>query len=208
MNAHESIPTRRSLINRLKDWDDQQSWRDFFDTYWKLIYGVAIKTGLSDGQAQDIVQETLVAVAKQMPDFHYDPSLGSFKGWLLSITRRRIVDFLRKQGRQVPLQNPLSDPSSQTAAIEKIPARDADEFEALWDREWQAHVLKAAVRRVKARVDPKQFQIYDCYVLKDWPVKDVTQMLAVSPSQVYLAKHRIFELLRAEIQTLETIGLP
>jgi hypothetical protein len=39
----DSIPTRQSLLNRLKDWGDQSSWQDFFDTYWQLIYNVAIK---------------------------------------------------------------------------------------------------------------------------------------------------------------------
>ena len=70
--THEFIPTRRSLLSRLKDWDDQESWRDFFDTYGKLIYGLARKSGLSDAEAQDAVQETLMAVAKEMPGFKYD----------------------------------------------------------------------------------------------------------------------------------------
>ena len=83
----EFIPTRRSLITRLKNWDDQESWQRFFDTYWKLIYSVASKAGLSPADSQDIVQETVLAVARQMPGFHYDPSLGSFKAWLLQMTR-------------------------------------------------------------------------------------------------------------------------
>ena len=56
MNADELIPTRWSLICRLKDWNDQVGWREFFDTYWKLIYSVAIKAGLTDAEAQDVVQ--------------------------------------------------------------------------------------------------------------------------------------------------------
>jgi len=66
MNPEELIPTRRSLLSRLKDWDDQESWKDFFDTYWKLVYGVAIKAGLSDQEAQDVVQETVLSVADVM----------------------------------------------------------------------------------------------------------------------------------------------
>src|SRR5687767_10386730 len=99
-NVNELIPTRRSLISRLKNWDDQASWNDFFQTYWQLIYGVAIKSGLTDAEAQEVVQETVILVAKKMPDFKYDPSLGSFKGWLLNTTRWRITDQLRKRKRQ------------------------------------------------------------------------------------------------------------
>ncbi len=53
MSKHpdEFLPTRKSLLSRLKNWDDSQSWREFFDTYWSLIYGVAIKGGLSDAEA-------------------------------------------------------------------------------------------------------------------------------------------------------------
>src|SRR6266853_3603253 len=102
MHPDELIPTRQSLLSRLKDWNDQDSWKEFFDTYWKLVYGVAIKAGLTDAEAQDVVQETVLSVAKRMPDFQYDPAVGSFKNWLLVITRRRINDHFRKVYREPP----------------------------------------------------------------------------------------------------------
>ena len=95
---NELIPTRATLIERLKNWQDQSSWQDFFDTYWQLIYNVARKGGLTEAEAQDVVQETMVSVAKQMPKFQYDPAIGSFKAWLLNMTRWRIVDQFRKRG--------------------------------------------------------------------------------------------------------------
>src|SRR6266516_1088602 len=94
----ELIPTRASLLTRLKNWQDRSSWQEFFDTYWKLIYGVARKAGLTDTEAQDVVQETMASVAKHMPTFKYDPALGSFKAWLLNMTRWRIIDQLRRRG--------------------------------------------------------------------------------------------------------------
>src|SRR5436305_15266540 len=98
----ELIPTRVTLLHRLKNWQDDSSWQEFFDTYWKLIYGVARQAGLADAEAQDIVQETLVAVARHMPKFKYDPGIGSFKTWLLNMTRWRIIDHA---GRRAPLAN-------------------------------------------------------------------------------------------------------
>ncbi|HEY3913650.1 MAG TPA: sigma factor, partial [Verrucomicrobiae bacterium] len=68
-NEDELIPTRATLLERMKDWGDQDCYQEFFDTYWRLIYGVARKGGLSDAEAQDVVQETMVSVAKQMPTF-------------------------------------------------------------------------------------------------------------------------------------------
>src|SRR5215203_1783797 len=71
------LATRNSLIERLGDWEDRAKWQEFFDTYWRLIYGVARKSGLSDAEAQDVVQETVVSVAKNIG--RYDKKAGSFK---------------------------------------------------------------------------------------------------------------------------------
>src|SRR5437016_4761776 len=97
MNDNEFIPTRRSLLSRLRNWDDQESWRKFFEAYGRLIYSVAIKGGLTDAEAQDVVQETVLVVARKIPGFKYDPALGSFKSWLLLITRRKIEKQFKKR---------------------------------------------------------------------------------------------------------------
>ena len=92
------LPTRETLLLRLRDLDDDKSWREFFDTYWKLIFSVARKAGFNEAAAQDIVQETFVAISRHMPEFRYNPELGSFKGWMLQITRSRIIDASRGAG--------------------------------------------------------------------------------------------------------------
>lgn len=203
----ELMPTRQSLLSRLRDWEDQESWQDFFNSYWKLIYRVATRSGLGDAEAQDVVQETVLSVAKQMPDFHYDPALGSFKSWLLLITRRRIADHLRKRGREPAWGAPGEEEPGRTALIERIPEQSPQDPGMFWDEEWQRNLLQAALDRVRQKVNPRQFQIFDCYVLKCWPVQDVTRMFKVSAGQVYLTKHRIAALLKKERQSLERQGL-
>src|SRR5438094_4752690 len=89
--------TRRSLVERLADWGDQVRWQEFFDTYSKLIYSAARQSGLTDTEAQEVVQETIITVAKSIDKLKYDPAIGSFKGWLLQITRWRIADQFRKR---------------------------------------------------------------------------------------------------------------
>lgn len=96
-DADDFLPTRRSLLTRLKHWDYREGWQEFFDTYWKLIYGVGRKAGLTDAEAQDAVQETVITVSRQMPAFKYDPAKCSFKSWLLLITRQRIACQFRKR---------------------------------------------------------------------------------------------------------------
>src|SRR2546428_8909376 len=101
-NSIDSIRTRYSLLNRLKDLGDHASWQDFFDTYWRLIYNVAIKAGLTDTEAQEVMQETVIAVAKKIHEFKTDPAHGSFSAWLMQLIRWRIADQFRKRGRVVP----------------------------------------------------------------------------------------------------------
>ena len=88
----EFIPTRRSLLGRLKNWDDREGWEDFFNTYWKLIYSVALKAGLSDAEAQDVVQETLVTVAKKVGQFKSDRPIGGLVDMAESLKRASMVE--------------------------------------------------------------------------------------------------------------------
>src|SRR6185295_98215 len=89
------LPTRQSLLSRLRDCEDQEGWREFFDTYWRLIYKVAREAGLDESRAQDVVQTTFIYLARRMPLFRYDRARGSFKAWLLRVTRSRISVFRR-----------------------------------------------------------------------------------------------------------------
>jgi len=203
----ELIPTRESLLSRIKNWDDRDSWRDFFDTYWRLIYGTARKAGLSDAEAQDIVQETVLSVARNIEGFKYDPAVCSFKSWMLQLTRWRIINQLKKRsaeaGRFVTTAGVPAKLSGDTATIDRVPDPTGNALEAIWESEWEDNLLNAALERVKRRVTPGQFQIYDLHCLEGWPVWKVAQTLGINVGRVYLAKHRIGRLLRQEIQGLQ-----
>src|SRR5437762_3237006 len=168
----ELIPTRASLLSRLKDWQDETSWKVFFDTYWKLIYNAAIKAGLTDAEAQDVVQETVISVFKSMPDFQYKTG-GSFKSWLLQLTTWRIVDQFRNRQRNIQPARRLADSTARTATADGVPDPAGSGLEAIWDEEWEQNLFHAATDRVKRAVDPKQYQIFDLYVLKSWPARKV-----------------------------------
>src|SRR5512140_92729 len=114
------LATRRSLVERLADWGDRKRWQEFFDTYWKLIYAAARKSGLADAEAQEVVQETVITVAKNIDRLKYDPAVGSFKGWLLQITRWRIADQFRKREPEGVKRPHLQD-DSFTATIDRVP---------------------------------------------------------------------------------------
>ena len=202
--SKDFIPTRHSLLNRLRDLDDETSWRDFFDTYWKLIYNAAVQSGLTDAEAQDVVQETILTVARNIRQFDYDSSLGSFKGWLLHTTRWRILDQIRK--RQPGFSHQKKS-ASDKALLANVPDLSFARLEATWDEEWQQNLMDAAIQRIKRRVQPKHYQIFELRTLKEWPAAKVARTLGVNVAQVHLIKHRVGTLIKREIKQLEKRGL-
>jgi RNA polymerase sigma-70 factor (ECF subfamily) len=198
----ELIPTRTTLLQRLKDWQDQPSWQDFFDTYWRLIYGVARKGGLTEAEAQDVVQETMISVAKHMPNFKYDRSVGSFKAWLLNMTRWRITDQLRKR-RRLTSFNSSDHTDADTNMTDKTVDPASNSLDALWDTEWEKNLLDVAIDKVKRRLDPQKYQIFDFYVNKEWPPDKIADAFGIPIGQVYLAKHRVTEMIAEEVKKLE-----
>jgi RNA polymerase sigma-70 factor (ECF subfamily) len=200
ISRRDAIPTRYSLLSRLQKWDDQESWKDFFDIYWRFIYSVAVKSGLTEDEAQDVVQETVISVAKHIQKFKRDRALGSFKGWLRNIIRWRIADQLEK--RTPGLRNRATGDRDAWLAVKEIPDGDDPMGEA-WEAEWRDNLFQAAIQRVKRKVKEEHYLAFDLYVLRNWPVLKVARKLGVSVGQVYLVKHRVAALLRRELQVLE-----
>ena len=202
-NPDELLPTRRSLIERLRDLGDQPSWREFFDIYWKLIYGAAIRAGLSDQEAEDVVQETVIGVARKMESFRYDPSVCSFKGWLMHVTRCRIADqFRRRRPQNVPLAAPRADTTAETTLNLHDPA--ADVLEGIWNEEWQKNLVDVAMDRVRRQANPEHYHIFHLHAVKGLGVRDVAKLTGASLPKVYVTYHRIAKLVKAEVRRLET----
>lgn len=190
------ISTRRSLLSRLKDWKDQASWKDFFDTYWRLIFNTAKQSGLSNQEAEDVVQETVLSVCKYIPTFQYDPRKCSFKTWLLRVVRCRIADQYRKRA---PQQQELTeyyefrncDPPNET---------ESNELEAIWDTEWKAYLVEESMRALKRKVNPKHFQIFQLIFERKVKVAEVARLLKVNRAFVYLTKHRLTRAFKEELR--------
>lgn len=201
----DSFPTRSSLLRRVKNTQDQQSWQEFHDIYRRLIFAFARKSGLTEDESDEVVQETLIAASRHLPEFRYDPKVCSFKTWLLNLTQWRIKDQLRKRSPKSPSELSSCDEETRTEAVNRIPAA-GDQLEAVWDDEWRAAWLQAGLAAVKGGVDAKQWQIFDLYVLKEWTPRDVARTLKISVARVYLAKHRVSALLKKEMKRLEKLA--
>jgi len=198
------LPTRQSLLTRLRDWQDQEGWREFFDSYWRLIYNVARKSGLGDAEAQDVVQTTFMYLARRMPSFRYDRARGSFKSWLRVVTRSRISVYRRREktGEKFNREPLPGDEGDEVSAMGQIPDPAADALDEVWQREWEENLLQAAFHRVRSKVSAQQLLIFRLATSDDLPLTQVAKKLDVSLAQVYLARHRVGKLLKAEAQRL------
>jgi RNA polymerase sigma factor (sigma-70 family) len=195
--------TRHTLLQRLKECGDDASWQDFFNTYWRLIYTTAIRAHLTPEEAQDVVQETVVSVTRNIKQFRVGSQHGSFKAWLLKMTRWRIADQFRKRPH-LPNGSFAVDDTNATPIVEGIPDPLSLEPDAKWEADWQQNLMDAAIERVKARVDPLDYQMFDLHVLKLWPAARVAKLLNVKIGNVYFAKYNILRQIKREVQRIET----
>lgn len=194
------LATRRSLLTRLKNFDDQDGWTEFYNDYFGFIYGVALRAGLTETEALDAAQTTFITVQKKIAEFKYDPARGDFRGWLTQITKWRVSDEFKKRIKCVPV---AEDSTRATSLIERIPDAAAGErLEFILTEEWEHNLKEVALERVKEIVTPHQFQIFQLHVLKGWSVRKVCDALGVSQTKVYLAKHRVTKALKAEVDKM------
>jgi RNA polymerase sigma factor (sigma-70 family) len=196
------LPTRQSLLSRLRDCQDQDGWREFFDTYWRLIYRVARQAGLDETTAQEVVQNTFIYLSRRMPKFQYDPKRGSFKSWLRRVTRSRISVFRRRaEAKEPPLPDSPLD-GDDMRIWEAIPDPAGDAVDEIWHREWEENLVKAALRRISSKVSAEQLLIFELAALGEVSLKQVARKLGVSMMQIYLARHRVGKLFKAEVTRL------
>jgi RNA polymerase sigma-70 factor (ECF subfamily) len=214
-STEDSVPTRQSLLERLRRWDDTGAWRDFFATYWELIYNVARKAGLSDAESQDVVQETTIAVARRIGAFNTDPRRGSFKSWLFGQARWRIGDQFRARKRSLQgsggapdatAANPArrDEDETRTETLQHCPVDSSlDGFDTVWNQEWEQHVLRTATELVKAQVSVKQFQIFELHVAQGLSVADTAKVIGTTKAAVYMATSRVGRVLKREVHVLK-----
>ena len=205
-----SPQTRKTLIEKLDNWSDWSSWDEFYRTYSGFVFHVARKSGLSDDEAGDVVQETFIGVAKNLQKKKFDTSQGSFKSFLLNQARWRILDQFRRrkkqQEREANIHGDYEDDERRTSPIDRCADPAGPVIEKIWDKEWQDKLMDLALRKVRTMVSPRQFQIFSCYVIKGWSPDRVKAELGVNAAQVYLAKHRVGRILRKEAARLAAEG--
>ena len=205
----ELLPTRWSLIRRLKDWDDQASWQEFFDTYWTLIYGTARNSGLAHADAEDVVQNTVIEVCKRLKNGSFKPGAehGSFKAWLKQQMRWRIADQARKRPREekARVHRPPSsdgDSGAGTATEERLPDNGRDPLELAWDEDWEKTLTNAALEMVRREVNARDLQVFMMVTLQGVSPESVARLHELERNNVDQIKHRVGKLFAEAVRTV------
>ncbi len=193
----EAPLTRATLLARLKDIDDSEAWTEFVQLYGPVVYGFARKRGLQDSDAADMVQEVLRSVARNADRMVYDPKKGTFRGWLYTVTRNKIYNFLSAQKRR---PRAAGDVGSQER-LESY-ADPSNEAEADWELEYQRRLSSKAMDRVKHEFQPATWQAFLGTAVEGRPAVEVGESLKMTSGAVYVAKSRVLARLRDEVQKL------
>jgi RNA polymerase sigma-70 factor (ECF subfamily) len=192
MSDSSSLDTRPSLLLRLRDARDAAAWETFVDTYGPLVYGYCRGKGLQEADAADVTQDVLGEVARSMPAFRYDPGRGRFRGWLGTLTRRRLARFLDGRQRRVPT----------SAGDEGLADVAGPEEDPEWTTAFHQAVLQAALQRVRLHFESPTWAAFERTWIEDRPPAAVAAELGIPLETVYVAKSRVLKALREKILEL------
>ena len=187
--------TRLSLLVRLRDARDDGAWSQFVELYAPLVFGFARKHGLQDADAADLTQDVLQAVAGGIRGLDYDPRRGSFRGWLFTVVRNKLRDFLAARNRP---GRGTGDTDAQHR-LQELPAREEDQT-AWWEQEYERRVFSWAAEQVRGAFRDSTWQAFWQTAVEGKTGPQVARSLGLSVAAVYLAKGRVMARLKELIQ--------
>ena len=190
--------TRPSLLLRLRDARDQQAWGEFLEIYQPLILRVVRRRGLQESDACEVTQEVLLSVAKAIGKWETDPARGSFRGWLATITRNLVVNFLIRQGR-----HPRGTGDSDFARwLDELPADDCGESR-YFDLEHRRQIFLWAASEVETEFRSETWRAFWETSVAGREVVDVGHELKMSAGAVYVARSRVMKRLREKVEEFQ-----
>lgn len=176
--------TRPSLLLRIRDSSDDESWGVFHRIYRPLILRFARGRGLGVEDAEDISQQVLAVVHAEIQDFEYDQKLGGFKAWLLQLVMFRIRNLQRHQEVRRKGAAVLEDRQAQHPSDYPSPE---DSFERIWMEEHLWHVIN----EISAEVESQTMEIYRSLVFDQKPVAELAAAYDVTEQNIYTIKWRL-----------------
>lgn len=189
--------TRETLLERIKDQSDENSWKEFVHFYEKFIYSIIRKMGVSVDVSEDLAQDVMLKLWKVLPEFEYDKEKGGFRYWLYRVTVNTVQKFFRKEARyKEKINREMLDLNSVDSFTTQ-----STEISKWIEHEWQVHVSNLAYDNIKQSLSEKAQLVFSMY-LKNTPTSEIANSIGMTESNVYLYTSRIKEKLLAEIRLL------
>jgi RNA polymerase sigma factor (sigma-70 family) len=196
----ESPATRASLLVRLRDGGDVGAWQEFVRLYAPVIYGFARKRGLQDADAADLMQDVLRSVSSAVHRLEYDPIRGTFRGWLFTVTRNKVFNFLESRSRRVQ--------GSGDSRVQQRLEQHADangDLSADWEADYRRTLAAQAMERVKSEFQAATWEAFIQTAVEGRAPAQVSARVGLSVGAIYVAKSRVIARLRQEIERMQEV---
>lgn len=177
--------TRLSLIHRLPNHADVDAWDEFVSLYGPIVHRVALSKGFQAADADNVVQDVLMAVAQSIDQWLQREPRKSFRGWLLTIARNEAVNFLTRRATR-----PLGA-NGKDAEVAIINVIDPHELSSEFDVEYERSIFQWAAARVQPTVTEHNWQAFWLTTVEGRSVEDVAATLGMRPANIYIARSRI-----------------
>jgi RNA polymerase sigma factor (sigma-70 family) len=187
------VATSLSLLERARASPRDGSWDQFVELYTPLIRAWARKANLHTADSDDLIQEVLLTVARDLPRFEHSQRTGAFRNWLRAILLNRVRNHLRAKAHRPNAHGG----TSWGQYIEQL-ADDGSEVSREWDREHDRYVLAGILQQVQPRVDAKTWQAFHLQVFGQKRPDAVATELGMPLNSVYVARSRVLAMLRKE----------
>ena len=189
--------TSISLLIRLQRTGDSKNWNRLVELYSPLLRAWLRKYDVQASDADDLVQEVLMAVSKDLKSFDHSGRPGAFRSWLRTILAHRLQNFWRSRGRR-PQTRGDSDIDRRLQQLED----PASEMSEIWNRQHDRHVAKQLLTITQSSFEPSTWKAF-CRVALEGARPDVVATeLGISLNAVLLAKSRVLKRLRKEADGL------
>lgn len=193
--------TRNSLLLRLPDRADIDAWDQFVDIYQPLVFRLARSKGFQEADANDIVQEVLLAVSKSIHRWDHEPNKGRFRDWLFKVARNLMINFLTRR-KHLPLGQGGTD--LVRLLNEQIDPRHEDsDASREFDVEYRRQLFLIAARHVRHEVRVTTWQAFQRTSIEGLSIAEAARVLAMSEGAVVVARCRVLARLRDTVKRLE-----
>jgi RNA polymerase sigma-70 factor (ECF subfamily) len=186
-----------SLLERLRLGPDPASWERLVALYTPLVRRWLGRYAVQPADADDLVQEVLGTLLRELPQFRHDLRRGAFRRWLRTVALNRLRAFWRTR-KALPQAVGATDLGPVLDRLED-PVSD---LSRLWDEEYDRHVVRRLLEMIELEFEPATWQAFRMLVLEGLPTRDVAARLGISVNAVRIAKHRVLSRFRREIEGL------